>query len=93
MAAPDQEKGNPKRLFSVDVNASPHEIVAKPPPPPEPDRLAPIQSDPALTLVRQASNVADLEALIAQMGISDPQHRAVMLGLLKLSWLLLRRFT
>lgn len=50
-----------------------------------------LKNDPFLQIVHRASSEADMTAMINQMGITDPQHRAAMLGLMKLTWVLIRR--
>ena len=50
-----------------------------------------VRSDPALQLVGQATSEQDLIDMVTAMGIADPQHNAMMLGLLKLAWIQIRK--
>ena len=50
-----------------------------------------LRRDPFLRQIHRAKTVADLTAIIQGLGITDAQHRAAMLGLAKMAWLLLRQ--
>jgi len=50
-----------------------------------------LRRDPFLRAIYRADSLADLTAIIQQFGITDPEHRAAMLGLAKLAWIVLRR--
>jgi hypothetical protein len=49
------------------------------------------KNDPYLSLVYRAKSKADIVAMVDQMGITDPQHKAAMVGLATLAWIVLRR--
>jgi len=50
-----------------------------------------LKTDPYISAIYQANNLADLDAIIDLFGITDPQHRAAMLGMAKLNWVLIRK--
>lgn len=59
--------------------------------PQPPDIVNILRRDLFLRSVYRANGLSDMQALVDSMGITDNEHRAAMLGLAKLAWLMLRR--
>ena len=47
--------------------------------------------DPYIRAVYRAQSIDDVDTIVNSFGITDPQHRAAMLGMMKLNWVLIRR--
>jgi len=50
-----------------------------------------LSNDPYLSNIYKADSLADLTAIVDLFGITDPQHKAAMLGICKLNLVLIRK--